>query len=64
MIPVCRDGTSTRSGATDFTLLLHMEIQFRPGKVGKLSTLYLFTFACIFFEFFFISMSVYEIENP
>ena len=64
MIPVCQDEILTRPGGTDFTLRLHVEIQFRPGKAGKFSTLHLFRFACIFFEFFFVKMSVYKIENP
>ena len=34
MIPACRDETSTRPTGTDFTLRLHVEIKFRPGKAG------------------------------
>ena len=33
-----------------------------PG--GNFPGTYLFKFVCIFFEFFFVSTSVYEIENP
>ena len=64
MIPVCRDEILTRQTGTDFTLRLHVEIKFCPGKAGQFSTWQLFRVACIFFEFFFVSMSVYEIENP
>ena len=34
MIPACRDKISTRPAETDFTLRLHVEITFRPGKAG------------------------------
>ena len=64
MIPVCRDEISPRPAGTDLTLQLHVEIKFRPGKAGQFSTWYLFRFVCNFFEFFFVNMSVYEIENP
>ena len=37
---------------------------FRPDKVGQFSTWYLFRFVYNFFEFFFVTMSVYETENP
>ena len=49
---------------TDITLRVHAEIKFRPSKAGQFSTWHLFRFACNFFEFFFVTMSVYEIENP
>ena len=61
---VCRDEISTRPAGADFTLRLHVEIKFHPGKAGQFSTWHLFRFVYIFFEFFFVSMSVYEIENP
>ena len=64
MIPVCRDEISPRPAGTDLTLRLHVEIKFRPGKAGQFSTWHLFRFVCNFFEFFFVNMSVYEIENP
>ena len=41
MIPVCRDEISTRPAGTDFTLRLHVEIKFRPGKAGHFSTWHL-----------------------
>ena len=41
MIPACREETSTRPAETDFTLRLHAEINFRPGKAGQFSTWYL-----------------------
>ena len=64
MIPVCRDETSTGPAKIDFTLRLHVEIKFRPGKARQFSTGYLSRFVCIFFEFFSVSISVYEIEIP
>ena len=68
MIPVCRDEISPRPAGTDLTLRLdltiHVEIKFRPGKARQFSTWHLFRFACNFFEFFFVNMSVYKIENP
>ena len=63
MIPACRDEISTRPVETDFTLRLHVEIKFRPGKVGQFSTWYLIRFACIFFGSFFASMSFYKTED-
>ena len=63
MIPVCRDEISPRPAGTDLTLRLHEENKFRPGKVGQFSTWHLFRFVCNFSEFFFVTMSVYEIEN-
>ena len=60
MISACRDEISTRPAETDFTLWLHVKIKFRPGKAGQFSTWYLISFACIFFGFFFISMSFYK----
>ena len=53
MIPACRDEISTRPAETDFTLRVHVEIKFNPGKAGQFSTSYLIRFACIFFGFFF-----------
>ena len=41
IIPACRDEISTRPAETDFTLRLHMEIKFRPGKAGQFCTWYL-----------------------
>ena len=64
MIPVCRHEISPRPAGMDLTLRLHVEIKFRSGKAGQLSTWHLFRFACNFFEFFFVNMSVYEIEKP
>ena len=64
MIPVCRDEISTCPAGTDFTPRLHVEIKFCPGNGEQFSTWHLFRFVYIFFEFFFVSMSVYEIENP
>ena len=67
MIPVCQDEISTRPPWEYLTLRLHVKIKFRPGKAGQFSTWYFFRFACIFFffflEFFFVSMSVYEIDK-
>ena len=62
MIPACRDEISTRPAETDFTLRLHVEIKFRPGKVGQFSTWYLIRFTYIFFGFFFASMSFTELK--
>ena len=64
MIPVCWDEISPRPAGTDLTLRLHVEIKFRPGKAGQFSTWHLFRFVSNFFEFFFVNISVYEIENP
>ena len=64
MIPVCRDQISAPPAGTNFSLRLHVEIKFRPGKTGQFSTRSYFRFAGIFFEFISVSMSVYEIENP
>ena len=63
MILACRDEFSTRPAQTGFILRLHVEIKFRPGKGGQFSTWYLIRFACIFFGFFFVSMSFYKIED-
>ena len=41
MIPACRDEISTRLPETDFTLPLHVEIKFHPGKAGQFCTWYL-----------------------
>ena len=38
MIPVCRDEISARLAGTDFTLRIHVEIKFRPGKAGQFFT--------------------------
>ena len=64
MIPVCRDEISLRPAGIDLTLQLHVEIKFCPSKAGQFSICHLFRFVCNFFEFFFVIMSVYEIENP
>ena len=63
MILVCRDEISFRPAWTDLTLRLHVEIKFRPGKAGQFSAWHLFRFVCNFFELFFVTISVYEIEN-
>ena len=62
-IPVCRDEILTRAAGTDLTLPLHVQFEFCTGKVGQFSTWYLFRFSWIFYQFFFVSMPVYEIEN-
>ena len=61
MISVCRDETSPRPAGTDLTLQLHVKIKFCHGKVGQFPPWYLFRSTCNFFEFFFVTMSVYEI---
>ena len=63
MIPACRDEIPTRPAETDFTLRLHVEIKFPPGKAGQFSTWYLIRFACISFGFFFVSISFYKTED-
>ena len=63
MISASQDEISARPAETDFTLRLHVEIKLRPGKTGQFSTWYLIRFACIFFGFFFVSMSFYETED-
>ena len=63
MIRACRDEISTRPAETDFTLQLHVEIKFCPGKAGQFSTWYLIRFVCIFFGFFFVSMPFYKTED-
>ena len=63
MILACRDEISTRPDKTDFTLRLHVEIKFCPGKAGQFSTWYLVRLACILFGFFFVSMSFYKTED-
>ena len=63
MIPACRYEISTQPAETDFTLRLHVEIKFRLGKAGQVSTWYLIRFACISFGFFFVSMSFYKTED-
>ena len=62
MIPACWDEISTRPAETDFTLQLHVEIKLRPGKAGQFSTWYLIRFACIFFGFFFVSISFTKLK--
>ena len=52
MIPACWDKISIRPAETDFTLRLHVKINFRPGKVGQFSNWYLIRFASIFFWIF------------
>ena len=44
MIPVCWDKISTRPAGIDFTLRLHVEIKFCPGKAGQFSTWHLLRF--------------------
>ena len=63
MIPACRDEISTRPAETDFTLRLHVEIKFRPGKAGQFSICYSIRFTCIFLGFFFVSLSFYKTED-
>ena len=63
MIPACRDEISIRPAQTDFTLRLHVEIKFRPGKVRQFSTWYLIRFAWFSFGFFFVGMSFYKTED-
>ena len=43
MIPFYLDEISSHLAGTDFTLRLHGEITFYPGKAGQVSTWYLFT---------------------
>ena len=38
MIPVCREEISNRPAETDFTLRLHEEIKFHPGKAAQFPT--------------------------
>ena len=38
MFPVCRDESATRPTGTDFTLRLHGENKFNPGKAVQFST--------------------------
>ena len=64
MIPVCWDEISTCPAEAYFTLRLHVEIKFHHGKAGQFSTCYLIRFTGTFFEIFFVSMSVYDIEKP
>ena len=45
MIPFYRDEISICPAETDFTLRLHVEIKFRPGKAGHFSIWYLIRFA-------------------
>ena len=51
-----RDEVSTYPAATDFTISLHVEIKFHPGKLGQFCSWYLFRFIYIFFKFSFESM--------
>ena len=41
---------------------LDVEIKLGPVKAGQFSTWHLFRFACNIFDFFFVTMSVYETE--
>ena len=54
MIPASRNEISTPPAHTDFTLQLHVEIKYPPGKTGQFSARYLIRFAYIFLRFFFI----------
>ena len=63
MIPACQDEILTRPAETDFTLRLHVEIKFRPGKAGQFCTWYLIRFACIFLGFLVVSMSFCKTED-
>ena len=49
MIPANRVEIHTRPAGTGFTLRLHGEFKFHPGKAGQFSTWYLFIFVHIFF---------------
>ena len=49
MNPVCRDEISTRPAGADFSLRLHRETKFHPGKVEQFSTWFLFRFVYIYF---------------
>ena len=40
-----------------------VEVKFRPDKAGQFSIWHLFRFVYNFFEFFFVTMLVYETEN-
>ena len=51
MISACHDEILTRPAEADFTLQLHVEIEFRPGKAGQFSTLHWIRFASIFVGF-------------
>ena len=66
MMPACWDEISTRPAKTDFTLQLHVEIKFRPGKAGQTSTWYLIVLNIICMQFlwiFFVSISFYKTED-
>ena len=63
MILACRDEISTRPAEIYFTLRIHVEIKFRPGKAGQFSAWDLIRFTCIFFGFFFVTMSFYKTED-
>ena len=66
MISACRDEISTRSAETDFTLRLHVEIEFRPGNAGQSSTWYLIILNIISMHFlwiFFVRISFYKTED-
>ena len=54
MNPICQNEISTRPAEADFTLRLHREIKFHPGKAGQFSTRFLFRFVQYFFTFFLI----------
>ena len=66
MIPACQDEISTRPAQIDFTLRLHVEIKFRPGKAGQFCTWYLIILNIICMHFlwtFFVSISFYKTED-
>ena len=52
MISACQDEISTRPAETVFTLRLHEEIKFRPGKAGQFSTWKLIILNIICMHFF------------
>ena len=54
MIPACQDETSKRPAETNFTLQLHVEITFRPGKAGQFSNYYFITLNIICMPFLWI----------
>ena len=62
VIPICRGEILTRTTWPDFTLRLHPEIKPRPPPpLPQGGAAHHPAFVCIFFELFFVSMSVYEI---
>ena len=58
-----QDEISPRPAGTDLRVRLRVEVKFRPDKAGQFSIWHLFRFVYNFFEFFFVTMSVYETEN-